>query len=515
MGKRKRQRNVMRKSRAQRHMSGGGGPSGAAGPGAGGGGGDSGGRSGGGAGGDRGRFDARAIGEMIDRAVAACFLEARTGPAGELVDALARGPAHPEGPALVDRALGRELVEAVTGAWARGWQPADLHRMAHRTHGRPHGRLSAVAMGCEARRYADDTVPVRWRLQLDAVGAEPPDGDDRWAVPVAAEPEDLWGDRVPSIDDRAESVRVAVETLSTIRHLPPLPKLAPGPGEATQPRARVRPSGATAGVTAAADPRILHRVTALLAKAESTTFPDEAEALTAKAQELMTRHAIDMAAVRAERVGGPRVSGRRIGVDDPYARARVTLLSEVAGANRCRAVWSQAFGFATVFGDESDLDAVEMLFTSLLVQATRAMVAERPPGPSGSSGRAGGAGGVGEAGGTGGGPSGGATRSFRQSFLVAYAHRIGERLRQAADAAIADDAEAREGGSLLPVLARRADAAREAAASAFPQVKTFSTRARDPHGWMAGREAADRAELGVQGTLAVQHPPGPRALGAA
>ncbi|MGH9229150.1 MAG: DUF2786 domain-containing protein [Acidimicrobiales bacterium] len=460
-------------------------------------------------------FDARAIGEVIDRTVAACFPHARAGPAGELVGALARGPSHPEGPALVDRALGRALVDAVTGAWARGWQPADLHRMVERTHGRAHGRLSTVALGCEAQRYGDASLPARWRLQLDAVGAEaPPDGDDRWAVPVP-DARDLWGGGVPSIDDRADAVRVAVETLALIRRLPPLPKLEPGPGEAAERRGRGRSPGSpgssgppgspgSPGSPGGVDPRIVHRVTALLAKAESTTYPDEAEALTAKAQELMTRHAIDVAAVEAERGGGARVSGRRIGIDDPYARARVMLLSEVARANRCRAVWSRGLGFATVFGDEGDLDAVEVLYTSLLVQATRAMVGARRPG-NGGGGR--------------GAPSGSATRSFRQSFLVAYANRIGDRLRQVAEATAAQAAAGHAGGrggdSFLPVLARRADAAEAAAAAAFPNLKTFSTTGRDAEGWAAGRQAADRAHLGTEGVLDARRGSTTRSLGAA
>ena len=127
-----------------------------------------------------------------------------------------------------------------------------------------------------------------------------------------------------------------------------------------------------------------------------------------------------------------------------------------------------------MFGDEGDLDAVEVLYTSLLVQATRAMVVARPPGP--------GAGGVAA-------PSGAATRSFRQSFLVAYAHRIGDRLRQVAEATTAEAAAGPEGGGLLPVLARRADAAEAAAAAApFPNLKTFSATAATPRaGWRAGR----------------------------
>jgi hypothetical protein len=467
-----------------------------------------------GTGGAGARFDARAVDGVIDRAVAACSSHVRSSPAGELVGALARGPSHPEGPALVDRALGRALVVAVTAAWRRGWQPADLHRLVQRTYGRAHARLSAVALGCEALRYPGASLPLRWRQQLDAVGAEaPPDGGDRWAVPVAEEGGDLWGGGVPSIDDRAEAVRVAVETLALIRSLPPLPKLGPQPGDPAGRRVRGRPpgppgpgpgdsgrSGDAADPGGGADPRILHRVTALLAKAESTTYPDEAEALTAKAQELMTRHAIDVAALEAERGGGAPTSGRRVGIDDPYARARVMLLSEVARANRCRAVWSRGLGFATVFGDEGDLDAVEVLYTSLLVQATRAMVVTRLRG-SGGRGHAA--------------PSGAATRSFRQSFLVAYAQRMGARLRLVAEATAAEAAAGPGGGGLLPVLARRADAAEAAAAAAFPNLKTFSTTGRDLDGWLAGRRAADRADIGAAGKLGAERGPTTPSLGAA
>ena len=59
----------------------------------------------------------------------------------------------------------------------------------------------------------------------------------------------------------------------------------------------------------------------MLAKAESTTFPDEAEALTAKAQELMDRHAIDRAMLAASSPGHTSTpEGRQVPVDAPYAR---------------------------------------------------------------------------------------------------------------------------------------------------------------------------------------------------
>jgi hypothetical protein len=221
---------------------------------------------------------------------------------------------------------------------------------------------------------------------------------------------------------------------------------------------------------------VLHKVTSLLAKAESTNFPDEAEALTAKAQELMTRHAIDQVHLDAQRGDTPRVGGRRVGIDDPYAGARFLLLSAVAGANRCRAVWTKKWWFSTVFGHEGDLDAVEMLYTSLLVQATRAMVAEPRP----SSVTAGG------------------TRSFRQSFLVAFARRIGERLAEAAEAVTAE--EATRSTALVPLFAARREAAELALKVAFPETRTTRMTAGNAAGWQAGMQAADRAQLDL-------HPP--------
>jgi Protein of unknown function (DUF2786) len=402
-------------------------------------------------------------------------------PDPDLVQALASWPAaggSPDGPPgptdsapdPAGRALAAALVAAVAGAWQGGWQPADVHRVVERRQGRAHARLAARAIGHETMRYGDNELPARWRLQLDAIGAAEPARDgagEAWAVPWPP-PATTAG---PPGAARVEAVGVAVATLALVRSLPRLPRLGPLPGErAPAPGARSRVGRRERAGGQGADPRVLHKVTALLAKAESTNFPDEAEALTAKAQELMTRHAIDRAHVDASRGHEPRVGGRRVGIDDPYAGARFLLLSAVADANRCRAVWSKQWWFSTVFGDEGDLDAVEMLFTSLLVQATRAMVAERP------------------AAGTPGG-----TRSFRQSFLVAFAERVGQRLAEAAEAVVAD--EATRSTALVPVFEARRAAAEAALDEAFPRTRTTRMSARNAHGWHAGTRAADRAQL--------------------
>jgi hypothetical protein len=52
----------------------------------------------------------------------------------------------------------------------------------------------------------------------------------------------------------------------------------------------------------------------------------------------------------------------------------VLLVGRGAHANRCRSVWSSAFRFVTVLGFPSDVDGVELLYASLLVQATAAMM---------------------------------------------------------------------------------------------------------------------------------------------
>src|SRR5439155_16456992 len=263
--------------------------------------------------------------------------------------------------------------------------------------------------------------------------------------------------------DRFSALWCVVEVLAFVASLPPLPKL----------RSAERPRPPVSG-------RILERVRALLAKAESTTFPEEAEALSAKAQELMARHAIDRALLDATAgLGGAGVAGRRLLIDDPYAKEKSLLLAEVADANRCKAIWSPDFGCSTVFGADDDLDIVDLLFTSLLCQATAAMAAagSSAEGPLGRRAR---------------------TRSFRQSFMVAYGTRIGVRLHEATAAAEGEAAAAHGSERLLPVLAARQAAAEEAAREAFPHLGRSKFSAHDAEGYAAGAAAADVATLNIR-----------------
>jgi hypothetical protein len=216
----------------------------------------------------------------------------------------------------------------------------------------------------------------------------------------------------------------------------------------------------------------------LLAKAESTEFEEEADAFFGKAQELMSRYALERAMLDADLGdGGVGPGGRRIWLDAPYVSAKSMLINQVAMANRSKAVFHSGLDCMTVLGDEVDLELVEMLSTALLVHASSAMVlAGRQQDRYGQS----------------------RTKSFRQSFLVSYATRIGERLT-AADARTAEAmADELGDGRLLPVLAARTQEVEKLYETLFPALSTRRVSVSNSAGWGAGRVAADQANLDVR-----------------
>jgi hypothetical protein len=386
------------------------------------------------------------------------------------LDALTVAPS-----AEVDPVLVAVLHDACAALWRGGWQPAELHRVVARRGHAMHASLVTDAVAAHVRQFPRTAVDERWQAQADALGAYV------WWTSAATYLDEIaaqWKfDRVAVLD-------VVLTLLAILSELPPIEVLVPPPGIAPRPDARSGIGGSGiggSGTRRRIDARLLQRVRALLAKAESTTYPAEAETYTAKAQELIARHSLDEALLVA-RAGDTVVVpfARRIGVDHPYEGEKASLLHAVAQANRCHAVWSPEFGFATVFGFDADIDAVDLLHTSLLVQAHRAMAQTEPPG--GKAGRA-------------------RLRAFRQSFLVAFAVRIGERLAGAAEAALADATRTHDSGTaatagLLPVLASRDEQVRETMRSVFPHtVRTRGSRVDSREGWDSGRAAADRAAL--------------------
>jgi len=76
---------------------------------------------------------------------------------------------------------------------------------------------------------------------------------------------------------------------------------------------------------------LLDRVRKLLAKAENEAVtPPEAEALTAKAAELMARYGIDRARLAATQPDTDKPGNRVIDVDNPWAAVKAHLLTGLA-----------------------------------------------------------------------------------------------------------------------------------------------------------------------------------------
>ncbi|MEV8096701.1 DUF2786 domain-containing protein [Kitasatospora sp. NPDC085879] len=372
----------------------------------------------------------------------------------------------------VGRALLAFAESAVGRCWTAGWRPADLARVVRRELGPVHLALAVDLIAAEGRRHPAASLDRRWHEQLRELAVEV-----WWGTDEAYLPEFAGRHRL----DRFAVATAALELLRAWALLPPVEPVGPAPGRPGAARA-----AAPAGARSAGEPRMLGRIRALLAKAESTEYPDEAEALTAKAQQLMAQHSIDEALLAAGGAAKDAPAALRIGVDQPYESPKAMLLDAVAAANRCRVVWAKEFGFCTVVGFDADLDAVELLYTSLLVQATTAMSR------AGSRRHQDGA------------PR---TKAFRQSFLISYAARIRERLTEATERATAEAAAGRhlrEDGTseqlvpderLLPVLAARGQAVDDTVGRMFPKLVSQRVRVSDGEGWAAGRAAADRAAL--------------------
>jgi hypothetical protein len=393
---------------------------------------------------------------LADLFVAAALAGGTDAMAGRdvLLDRLLRR-AERHTPAELSDAVVGVLARAVGDCWSRGWQPLDLAHTIRRRLTAAHRRVCADVIGLEADVHtASAELDAEWLDQVAALVADGSDGDR------PPGPSEVFAGWLDLLGDRRRVVAVAAETFGLLVHLPRLTQLRPPPGAGWRHRAAPTGSGC--------DPKVLARVRALLATAESTSFPEEAEAFTAKAQELITRHAVDRTLL-ADADPEPSVVGRRVLIDDPYAGAKSMLLGEIAGANRSRSVWSVDLGFSTIFGAPADLEVVEILFASLLTQASAAMTARS---------RAGGQ----------------RVRSFRQSFLAAFAQRIGERLRAAVDHAV-DEAVSDHGDRFLPVLVAADAAAESASRAAFPGQVHRSVSATNAAGWVAGRACADLAEL--------------------
>lgn len=355
---------------------------------------------------------------------------------------------------VVETAAGIALVKSMRSMWRGGWLPVDLWEHTRRSTDPTTTSLLVDAIADDVARHAAATVHERWAAQVRQLEATTWWAHDRPHI-------GQWAQRHGVLFEQA--LFIVITLIAELMTLPSVPQIVPPPGTAT------RKAGAS---VAGVDQKVLARVRGLLAKAESTQFPEEAEALSAKAQELMNRYAFERALLDADTHKPQLATSARLWLDSPYLEAKSHLVAAIARANRCRSVFYSKLGFLALVGEELDLEITELLATSLLVQATRAMVAEGSHQAYGTS----------------------RTRSFRRSFLISYAARIGERL----DEANAQAHDPVEDARLLPVLADRSRVVDETFDAMFTNTISKSVSVSNGAGWQAGRAAADRADLNVE-----------------
>jgi Protein of unknown function (DUF2786) len=219
---------------------------------------------------------------------------------------------------------------------------------------------------------------------------------------------------------------------------------------------------------------ILDKVRKLLAKAEDQACtPAEADAFNAKAAELIAKYGVDRALLAESDPGSDVVGDRVIDLPAPYALDKCSLLAGIATQLRCRAVQRRdRNGFAIhLFGFGSDLDRVELLFTSLLVQASQSLAVQRAPRAE-------------------------SLAAYRRSWLAGFTYAVVMRLRSAETRAAAEAEPGGAGRSVALVLADRSVHVTHRVTEAYPHLNKLGPRRLAGSGRGHGYAAGQRADLG-------------------
>lgn len=220
------------------------------------------------------------------------------------------------------------------------------------------------------------------------------------------------------------------------------------------------------------DEKILQKVRGLLAMAENPAATEaEAQAFSEKAEELIGRYAIDTALLEAKEHKGKPTS-RRYNMPTPYPKPKTSLLTGIARAYGCQVIRTHRDGGGlVVFGYQSDLDVIDVLYTSLLLQALHGMQQQYL-----------------------------SDRSFRTSYWYGFAAKVSQRLKERQEALVAEvvrESDDPIAASTALVLADRSKEVDSAVAEMFPRLRTSAPgRATSASGWSAGQTVGANANLG-------------------
>lgn len=250
----------------------------------------------------------------------------------------------------------------------------------------------------------------------------------------------------------------------------------------------------------------LERVRKLLAMAESTTNEHERDAFNTKAAELIARYGIEQAQLDAGR-DVPMVPGdRTMRIHAPYIQDKWDLLVAIAKPCRVRTVGlhqQRGTDYRTIhmFGFGADLERVELMFTSLLVQASYGLATARPPEP-----RLRGYDWHGK-------PMyypAESVAAYRRSWMFGFNDTIRQRLEAAEKKATEEATTTTTGTGMELVLADRNAMVAAAVAAQYPKLSFGKPRTLTGSGYSSGKAAGQRADLG---STRIGNGSGRRALG--
>jgi hypothetical protein len=222
----------------------------------------------------------------------------------------------------------------------------------------------------------------------------------------------------------------------------------------------------------------LKKIRALLDMAEGEGLSIEAaENYRLKAYELMAKYGIEQALLDAAKpAGSDKPADRIINLDNPWSMEKVRLMNGLAHAMGCELIHlgrSETGGRRVhVFGHESDLQRMDILFTSLVLQIFRELA--RTPVPHYET-----------------------PRAFRRSWILGFADKVSARVREAEQRARDEvTPKTTDGRSTALVLADRKDMVTRAFENAYPRRRNGGRTTMKGRGYGAGAAAGARADIG-------------------
>ncbi len=225
---------------------------------------------------------------------------------------------------------------------------------------------------------------------------------------------------------------------------------------------------------------LLARVRKLLAKAEDPAVTEaEAESYNTKAAELIARYGIDQALLAHSGATADEITQVTIPLDNPYSRDKAGLLTNTAHPLRCRALLhrlGQSVTAVTVFGFRSDLERVELLYTSLLLQATTQLTRVRPEDRV---------------------FAGESVAAYRRTWLHGFSGAVYKRLSISEDTAAQNHTTTAGNRSAELVIQDRTAMVKQAYDEQYGNLRSAPPRRLSGSGYLDGHSAGERADLGA------------------